>query len=182
MNIALRGPIPACHSRLLVSLAVVLLITGCSAENPRLVKLRQQLVLAVEPESVTTIDAARAEAIENPRVTFVGRITGNEHEVFVPRQASFVVTEILADEVGHGGKDHAENCPFCKQRAANAPRAAVHFVDSSGELLAVDARELFGIRVGDTVVIRGQGEVPTELDMLQVTADGIYIRRTGGGS
>lgn len=35
----------------------------------------------------------------------------------------------------------------------------------------------FGIQVGDTVVIRGHGEVLAELDMFQVTADGIYVQQ-----
>lgn len=182
MIVFLWGKLAACHSLSLVSLAaIVLLLAGCSAEDPRLATLRQPFVLSAEPESVTTIAEAKAAATENPRVTFVGRISGNDHEVFVPRSASFVVTEILPDEDGHGGKDHADNCPFCKRKAVTAPRAAVQFVDSTGDPLAVDARELFGIQVGDTVVIRGQGEVLAELDMFQVTADGVYVRRNGGG-
>jgi hypothetical protein len=124
MNIFLWGKLPACHVHSLVSLATVLLFVGCSTEDPQLAMLWHRLILAAEPESVTTIGAAKA---------------------------------------------------------AQAPYAAVQFVDSSGEPLAVDARKLFGIQVGDTVVIRGQGEVLADLDMFQVTADGIYVRRTGGG-
>ncbi len=181
MNVFPWGKRPACHSLAMFALATALLLTGCSVEDPLLATLRQRLVLATEPAPVTTIVEAKAAAAENPRVTFVGRITGNEHDVFVPRSASFVLTEIQPDADGHGGKDHPDNCPFCKRKEVNAPRAAVQFVDSSGEPLAVDARKLFGIQVGDTVVIRGQGEVLADLDMFQVTADGIYVRRTGGG-
>jgi len=178
------GKLPACRPSLHVFLHLplaVLLLTGCSTEDPELAALRQQFVLAAEPESVSTIDQAQAAAAENSNVTFAGRITGDEHEVFAPRQASFVVTEILPEEDGHTGKDHADNCPFCKRKAAQAPRAAVQFVDSSGAPLAVDARDLFGLQVGDTVVIRGQGEVLAELNLFQVTADGIHVRRSGGG-
>ncbi|MEX0820431.1 MAG: hypothetical protein WD070_12595, partial [Pirellulaceae bacterium] len=164
-------------------LAVLLFFTGCTAEteDPQVLALRQQLSLAAEPESVATIADAKAAAAENPDVVFVGRIGAGEHEPFVPGQASFVVTEILPDEDGHGGKSHADNCPFCKRQAADAPRAAVQFVDASGKTLAIDARKLFGIQPGDTVVVRGKGEVLGELDMFQVTADGIYVRQAGGG-
>ena len=161
--------------------ASVLLLAGCSQEDPQLAALRERLLLTLEPAAATTIADAKAAAAENPDVLFVARIAQDEHEAFVPGRAAFLVTEILADEAGHGGKDHADNCPFCSRKAAEAPQAAVQFLGESGQPLAVDARKLFGIRPGDTVVIRGQGEVLAELDMFQVAADGIYVRRTGGG-
>ena len=120
-------------------------------------------------------------AATKPNVLFVGRVAADEHETFVPGQASFLVTEILAGEQGHGGKDHADNCPFCKRKAAAAPRAAVQFLDAAGQTLDIDGRKLFGIAPGDTVVIRGTGELQTELDLFLVTADGIYVRPSGAG-
>jgi len=165
-----------------VSLAVIVLsLAGCAQEDPQLVALREQLLLTAEPAEATTISEAKAGASENPRVVFVARVTGDEREAFVPGHAAFVVTEILADDDGHGGKDHADNCPFCQRKSATAPRAAVQFVDESGQPLAVDSLKLFGIRSGDAVVICGKGELLAELDMFQVTADGVYVRRNGGG-
>jgi hypothetical protein len=156
-------------------------LAGCSTEDPRLQSLREQFVLRAEPQQPTTIADAKTKVAENPRVEFVGRIAKDEFDAFTPGQASFLVTEILPDEPGHGGKDHAENCPFCKRKAAEAPRAVVHLVDAAGETLKVDARKLFGIESGDTVVIRGTGELMAELDLFVVTADGIYVRRSEGG-
>ncbi len=155
--------------------AAMFCLPGCSTEDPRLQSLREQFVLRSEPTESTTIADAKAKLAENPHVNFVGRIAADEHQAFTRGRASFLVTEILPDEHGHGGKDHADNCPFCKRKAAEAPRAAVQFVDESGETLAVDARKLFGIEPGDTVVIRGTGELVTELNLLVVTADGIFL-------
>ena len=55
--------------------------------------------------------------------------------------------------------------------------AAVRFVDGSGNVIAIDSRDLFDIKKGDVVVIRGRGEVQEGLNLLNVTADGIHVRR-----
>ncbi len=161
--------------------AALFCLPGCSTEDPLLRSLRERFVLSAEPTEPTTIEDAKARVSEKPNVEFVGRIAADENEAFTPGKATFVVTEILPGEDGHGGKYHADNCPFCKRKAAEAPRAAVQFVDATGEMLAVDARKLFGIGPGDTVVVRGSGELMTELDLFVVTADGVYLRRSGGG-
>jgi hypothetical protein len=172
---------PAWLSRCALFAAALFCLQGCSTEDPRLQSLREQFVLRAMPRQPTTIADAKAKVAEDPRVEFVGRIAANEYEAFAPGEASFLVTEILPDDHGHDGTQHADNCPFCKRRAAEAPRAAVRFVDAAGETLALDARKLFGIEAGDTVVIRGTGELLAELDVFVVTADGIYPRWPGDG-
>lgn len=157
-------------------------LVGCSTEDPLLLSLREQFVLRSEPADPTTIADAKASVSESPNVEFVGRIAADEFEAFTPGKATFVVTEILPGEEGHGGKDHADNCPFCKRKAADAPRAAVQFVDAEGETLAVDARKLFGLETGDTVVVRGTGKLMEELELFVVTADGVYMPQPEGGS
>ena len=164
-----------------LSAAALFCLPGCSTEDPLLQSLREKSVLRAEPTAPTTITDAKARLSENPNVEFVGRIAADESAAFTPGKATFVVTEILPGESGHGGKHHADNCPFCKRKAAEAPRAAVQFVDAQGEALAVDARKLFGIGAGDTVVVRGSGQLVKKLELFIVTADGVYLRRSGGG-
>lgn len=159
--------------------AVLLLLAGCSTEDPNHAALRQRLVLAGEPESATTIADAKVAVAESPDVIFAARIAADEQEAFVSGQASFLVREILPDDHGHGDKEHADNCPFCQHKAAKAPRAVVEFLGDAGEPLAIDARELFGVKPGDTVVIRGKGELLDGLDIFHVVANGIYLPRSG---
>ena len=156
--------------------AAVFSLAGCSTEDPQLKSLRDQFLLRSEPKQPTTIADAKAKVAENPRVKFVGQISSDVQEAFTPGKASFLLIEILADDHGHGSKQEADDCPFCKRRAANAPRAGVQFVDAAGETLAVDARELFGINPGDRVVVQGKGELMGESDLFIVTADGVYVR------
>lgn len=162
-----------------VFFAAMLCLPGCSTEDARLESLRERYLLSSEPPAPTTIAEAKAKLSENSRVKLVGRIPADEHEAFTRGEATFFVTEILSDDHGHSDPDHVDNCPFCQMRAANAPRAAVQFVDEQGEPLEVDARELFGIDTGDTVVIQGMARLIAKLDVFVVTADSIYLRASG---
>jgi hypothetical protein len=166
--VARRGKLPACLSAL-----SLLLLVGCSAEDPQIVALRQGLLMVAEPAAATTIAEAKAAAADKRDVLFIARVAEDEHAAFAPGKASFLVTEILPDKHGSGCKD---DCPFCARKAAEAPKAAVQFIDESGEPLAVDSRKLLGVRPGDTVIVQGKGEIVPELDMLQVMGERIFVR------
>jgi hypothetical protein len=161
--------------------AALFCLAGCSMEDPRLPSLREQFVLRAEPQQPTTIAEAKSKVAESPRVEFVGRIAPDAFD-FSRGKAWFWVTEVIPDEHGHGGNNHAESCPFCKHKAAEVPQAVVEFVDAAGKTLDIDARKLFDIGPGDTVVIRGTGKRMADMnDLFAVTADGIYVRRYKGG-
>lgn len=155
----------------------LLCLAGCSTDDSHLQSLREQLMLPEEPQHATTIAAAKEQVAERPRVVCVGRIAANYQDAFTSSEAAFLITELLPAEHKHRG--HADDCPFCKRKTQESPWAAVRFVDTAGKTLAVDARKLFGIKPGDTVVVRGTGQLTPELDLLIVTADGIHLRQPG---
>ena len=167
------------RDRVVCVLAVsVSLLGGCSQDDSKLVELRRELLLDVEPDA-TSIALAKNSVSENPNVSIIARVFDDEQLAFINGEASFMVTEILPKAVGHDDKNHVKNCPFCKRRAAEAPRAAVRFISETGDPLSIDARELFDIGPSDTVVIQGRGELMAEVDMLQVTAHTIFVRKSG---
>lgn len=149
---------------------------GCSSESSETVALREAFLLEQEPASVLTLTEAIEAMSQEREVAFVGRIPTQERESFVSGKASFLVMEYLPGEPGHDDPEHADNCPFCKRREANALKAAVQFVDKQGEVIAQDARELLGIQAGDVVVIRGQGSMVPGLELLQVNATGLFVK------
>ena len=168
MNIAKWSKLPACLSAL-----SLLLLAGCSAEDSRIVALRQRLLLAAEPSDATTIAIAKDAVAKNPDVSIVAQVSADEREGFIKGQAAFLVTEVRSGEDRHC---EDTDCPFCAKDKVKILNAAVKFIGETGAPLAVDARDLFGIRPGDTVVIQGKGEVMPGLDMLQVTAKHIFVR------
>lgn len=87
--------------------------------------------------------------------------------------------EAVADLEEHGHQ-HApgEECAFCAAHAADATAliAAVQFADENGKVYPVDARELFELKEGETVVIRGTAKGQAG-GIITVDATGLYVRR-----
>ena len=131
---------------------------------------------AAAPPQATSIADAKAALAKDAMVVFEGRVGPGPDHVFTPGKAAFLVAETLPAGHSHPPGHDASDCPFCKRRAAQASLAAVQFVDSSGEVLPIDARNLFGLKTGDAVVIRGRGEILDDLDLFRVTANGIYLK------
>ena len=100
---------------------------------------------------------------------------------FAQRQAIFFLADPAAvGEFEEHAHKHApgEECAFCAAHAADhiTSLALVHFKGEDGKPLAVDARELFGLKDQDTVVVRGKAKM-TPTGMLEIDATGLYVRR-----
>jgi hypothetical protein len=168
---------------------------GCQSEqvDARTAELRQQFLVATEPSGALTLtELATQLGVVKPdeeaavdqtdlaspansaqSVVVVGRIFAGDMEPWDTGKASFLIAE-LPDE-GHGEGHDADNCPFCKRKAAKAPTAIVQFVDATGQVIPIDARKLFGVDKKDVVVIRGQA-APGELTAMVVTATDMHVR------
>ena len=92
----------------------------------------------------------------------------------------FLADPIAVVENEESGHNHApgEECAFCEANAADQSNmlAMVRFLDEKGDVLPMDVRKLFDVKVTDTIVIRGAAQV-VEGGMLVVDATGLYIRR-----
>ena len=105
-----------------------------------------------------------------------GRIDAGEIEPFQKGIASFVISQLPDDSHAGGDPNHADNCPFCKRKLKNAPKAVVQFLDADGKVLQVDARELLGVAKGDVVVVQGTAQYLEAVNTVQINADGVFIR------
>jgi hypothetical protein len=158
-----------------IALLLSTFLAGCGGENTELVSWREQLMLDAEPADVSTIEDAKSRIDSEPVVTFAGRVDLKSQSIGGKASTAFMVAEIMDSDHDHGlGGD--SDCPFCKHKAAKAPKAAVQFVDQAGRVLPHDPARLFGIQTGDVVVIHGKGEIIDELNLLNVTADSIFVR------
>lgn len=179
-------------------------VAGCNSEqlDPETVALRDSWLVTEEPPSAMSLtqlmeqlsgsgsdqvvetadnappDEAVASEDTSPQpaseVTVVGRVFAGDFEPWEAGKASFLISEL--PERGHGEGHDADNCPFCKRRAAQAPKAVIEFRDSRGELVEIDSRSLFGLEKQDVVVVRGTARVG-ELNTLVVTANRLFVRR-----
>ena len=123
---------------------------------------------------VAEVPAAAAPLAAGDEVWVVGRIFAGDFEPWENGQASFLISEL--PEQGHGAEHDADNCPFCKRKAAQAPKAMVRFSDEAGSTLAIDARKLFDLKTQDVVVVRGTATM-AELNTLIIDATSLHVRR-----
>ena len=166
---------------LLVGLAwaVVVSVAAPVAADIDIAAVRESLILAEEPAGAVSLEQARKGLGLEPRpVVVAGRIEGKGMEPFLEGRASFSLLEIPADDHAKNPGHNADDCPFCKKRRANSTMAAVQFLGADGKPIPVDARKLFGVVKGQDVVVRGTGLFDPKLGIpvIQVTADGIYLR------
>jgi hypothetical protein len=130
-----------------------------------------------DPQATELANAQPAESGADgggAQVSVIGRIFAGQLEPWDPGKAAFLIAE-LPDE-GHGEGHDADNCPFCKRKAARAPTAMVQFVDDSGAVIPIDARKLLGVEKQDVVVIVGKA-VPGDLNSMVIRATGLYRRQ-----
>ncbi|MBD54608.1 MAG: hypothetical protein CMM05_05940, partial [Rhodopirellula sp.] len=109
-------------------------------------------------------------------VAIAGRIDAGDVEPFQDGVASFLISQLPEGDHAEGDPDHADNCPFCKRKLKNAPKAVVRILDDSGEVMTVDARQLLGIAKGDVVVVRGSATYLEPVNTVQIDAEGIFVR------
>lgn len=186
--------------RLLSLLALAAGLAGCAKgpvkPDPEAVaELREELVFEVEPaDAVTALDwrdsqAEAEEASTSGKITLVGQIGGmpnpfgeglEQEFPWKAGQASFFLVDPatvaeFVDHAGEAGEDHAADCPFCAREAATKlPALAMVSFKKDGKPIKVGAQELFGLKAGDLLVVRGVASEVGEL--LMIDADGLFVR------
>lgn len=159
------------RSCLLYLAVATLAIAGCEtgpAIDPATLALREKYVLTTEPANAVTLEKAKTEIAEHPAVVVKGKVG----ETFETGKASFIISEILESHNHAPGEE--DNCPFCKHRAKNAPKAIVQFLNDRQEIVPIDARELLGVAKDQVVTIKGNATLDS-LQTLVINASGVYL-------
>ena len=150
-------------------LLIVVATVGCENKGAK-------YILKSEPSDAVTPTEVK-ESVTKPTVLAVaGRIDAGDLEPFQDGVASFMISQLPDDSHANGDPDHADNCPFCKRKLKNAPKAVVRILDGAGNVMSVDARELLGVSKGDVVVVQGLASYLEPVNTVQIDAQGIFVR------
>lgn len=124
-----------------------------------------------EPQTPTEIKEASGGA---KSAIVAGRIDAGDMDAFLPGKLSFMISQL--PDAGHGADDpdHADDCPFCKRKLENAPKAIVEFRDSNGQVLDGNARAELGVELGDVVYVTGAAEFNAAVNTVMIDASGVY--------
>jgi hypothetical protein len=154
----------------------ITLWAGCeSSESLKLAALKKSLVTSQEPSSPKTIGEAKEKLAETKEVVVRGIIKARDFDPFEKNKSIFTITDIVDD--GHEGDPthNADDCPFCKHRAANAPMALVKLVDEKGEPHPFSAADLLNVKAGEVVVVEGTATLDQEVDLFVITAKQVFV-------
>ncbi len=170
------------HFVLLAPACLLGALTGCNATvDSQTAAIRETFLLAKAPSDASSIAEAKRSLEQDSDVTIEGQIDLKKFATSGSKNALVLLRE-LSDDSHAGDPNHdPDSCPFCKRKAKLAPKAAVQFVDENGEVLPHSVQELFQVRHGDVVVIRGHGEYDKEIDLFSIKANGIFVRSQSSG-
>ncbi|WP_231602640.1 hypothetical protein [Neorhodopirellula pilleata] len=163
--------------------SALMMIAGCEtatqeASVPTEAAVSSEYLLAERPAEVSSLsDAAESLGGETKPMTLIGKIDAGDFPAFEADSATFMLSELPAD--GHGADDpeHEDNCPFCKRRAANAPKAIVQIVDGEGNVIPTDARQLIGLNQGDKIIAVGEASFDEAVNAITVKCQKVHAIR-----
>lgn len=131
-------------------------------------------------------DHGHSDAGDGHEIVIVGKIGGaagadktlsdfpweKGRATFIISDPSFEPAHSHEQEDEHSHED--QECHFCQAKAVDS-QAWVRFMDDDNKPIAVDARELFDVKEGDIVVVKGHAKLSAGI--LVVDAKGMYVRR-----
>lgn len=165
-------------SRVVISVFVIAGLSwaiGCSqnASTTSTSGEDSKYLLSSEPHGAEGVLAVREQVKDGDSVAIVGRV-GGEEKPWVDGLAAFTIVDPSLQPCTEGCETPWDYC--CDTDVLPKASATVKFVDSRGQVVAKDARQLFGIKELATVVVKGRAK-RDDVGNLTVLADGIYVRQ-----
>lgn len=169
-----------CKSAAFVLVASIIAVAGCDSttakKNAESGSEGSKYLLKSEPRDAKTPTDVKESVSEPTVLAIAGRIDAGDMEPFQDGVASFMISQLPDSSHAESDPQHADNCPFCKRKLKNAPKAVVRILDGSGNVMSVDARQLLGVSKGDVVVVQGLATYLKPVNTVQIDAEGIFIR------
>lgn len=163
--------------------ALAALVAGCSQDTEQSGAATtsvdvdsSQYLLSTEPGGAQSVIDIRENAQHEDDVVIIGRIGGSANPWVDGRAAFSIVDESLkacSDIEGDTCPQPWDYC--CETDKLPTAKALVKLVDSDGQLVRADARQLLKLKELDTVVIRGAAQ-RDDVGNLTVLASGLFIK------
>jgi hypothetical protein len=132
--------------------------------------------LAEEPDGAVGVIEARESAQDGKPLVLVGRIGGSD-KPWIDGRAAFILLDASMTVVAEG--EDFEEGEICTGDCCAAEllhcTTLVKVVDAEGKLLAVDSRELLGLKESDMVVVQGTAKKDDSGNFVML-ARGVYVR------
>jgi hypothetical protein len=135
-----------------------------------------KFLLNEEPEGAVGVIAARESAEDGKPLVMVGRIGGAANP-WIEGRAAFTLLDASMTVVAEGEMAEGAICTGdCCATERLTCTAMVKVVDAEGQLIAVDSRQLLGVKEADMVVVEGKAQKDKTGNFVML-ANRVYIRR-----
>jgi hypothetical protein len=171
-------------TRLLILALAGVLAAGCNQGNSpsgpsadQSGKGGDKYLLSEEPAGAKGVKEVREGTKDGDEVVVVGRIGGDAKPWVEGRAAFWIVDPSLKS----CKETEDDNCPtpwdYCCTPKSDLVKvmATVKVVDGKGQTVAVDARQLLGLKELQTVVVHGRAK-RDDKGNLTILADGLFVR------
>ncbi|MDZ4656095.1 MAG: hypothetical protein SH868_00810 [Bythopirellula sp.] len=135
-----------------------------------------KFLLSEEPDGAIGVIAARESAEDGKPLVMVGRIGGAANP-WIEGRAAFTLLDASMTVVTEGEEAEGAICTGdCCANERLTCTAMVKVVDAEGQLIAVDSRQLLGVKEADMVVVEGKAQKDKTGNFVML-ANRVYIRR-----
>ncbi len=176
----------SCHRLSALALLCLPIVIGCgsagessatAARTPAVSIDGSKFLLSEEPDGAVGVITAREEAEDGMPLVMVGRIGGSD-KPWIEGRAAFMVLDASMNVVAEGEDSvDGEICTGdCCATERLACTALVKVIDSEGQLIAVDSRQLLGVKEADMVVVEGRAQKDKSGNFVML-ANRLFIRR-----
>lgn len=135
-----------------------------------------KFLLNEEPDGAIGVIAARESAEDGKPLVMVGCIGGAANP-WIEGRAAFTLLDASMTVVAEGEDAEGAICTGdCCANERLTCTAMVKVVDADGQLIAVDSRQLLGVKEADMVVVKGKAQKDKTGNFVML-ANRVYIRR-----
>jgi hypothetical protein len=133
-------------------------------------------LLNEEPDGAVGVIAARETAEDGKPLVMVGRIGGAANP-WIDGRAAFTLLDASMTVVAEGEEAEGAICTGdCCATERLTCTAMVKIVDTDGQLISMDSRQLLGVKEADMVVVEGKAQKDKAGNFVML-ANRVYIRR-----
>ncbi|XZE18403.1 hypothetical protein SH449x_003695 [Pirellulaceae bacterium SH449] len=157
----------------IAGVCLTLLLSGCSSDRQTANSVPELTKLTVGDERPLTLDEAMLQCGELETFLVSVMVGAGKGDTFDAKSAEFLVSAIPEGEEASDPGHDPSTCPFCRKRAESAPTVVVRMLDGNGKPFPGSAEQLFQLKRGMHIVVRGSGIFDSELNTLTINATGL---------
>lgn len=156
-----------------LGLCIYLGALGCSKESSLSDSIRASTELKLGAESRLTLQQAIEQCATLDTFFVSLKVGAGKGDTFDAKSSEFLVSEIPEGEKASDPLHDPSTCPFCRKKAESAPTVVVRMLDNTGKTFSSSAEQLFQLKRGMHIVVKGSGVFDSELNTFTINATGL---------